>query len=120
MTSVNGTVAFPGNSAYSASKYAVEGWTRALRADLNKFGIHVVSVRPGSFNTAMYEAVEDQLMCNFEKSSEHVQYLCGGEEYVKEAKSFLGVAKPFAQSVDGVTYLMTQLLTCNNLKLHAG
>jgi NAD(P)-dependent dehydrogenase (short-subunit alcohol dehydrogenase family) len=38
-------------SAYAASKFALEGWTEALRAEVAPFGIHVTIVNPGFFRT---------------------------------------------------------------------
>jgi NAD(P)-dependent dehydrogenase (short-subunit alcohol dehydrogenase family) len=38
-------------SAYAASKFALEGWTEALRAEVAPFGIHTTIVNPGFFRT---------------------------------------------------------------------
>ena len=40
-----------GRGLYSASKFAVEGVTEALRAEIVPLGIHVTVVEPGSFRT---------------------------------------------------------------------
>lgn len=40
---------------YSASKFAVEALTTALRAEESLYGIHVVSVNPGSFETKFWQ-----------------------------------------------------------------
>jgi NAD(P)-dependent dehydrogenase (short-subunit alcohol dehydrogenase family) len=40
-------------SAYAASKFAVEGWMEALRAEVAPFGIHVTVVNPGFFRTEL-------------------------------------------------------------------
>jgi NAD(P)-dependent dehydrogenase (short-subunit alcohol dehydrogenase family) len=40
-------------SAYAASKFALEGWTEALRAEVAPFGIHVTIVNPGFFRTEL-------------------------------------------------------------------
>ena len=37
----------PGRSEYSASKFAVAGFTESIRAEWSKFGIHVLLVNPG-------------------------------------------------------------------------
>lgn len=37
----------PGRSEYSASKFAVAGFTEAIRAEWSKFGIHVLLINPG-------------------------------------------------------------------------
>jgi NAD(P)-dependent dehydrogenase (short-subunit alcohol dehydrogenase family) len=41
-------------SSYSASKFALEGWTETLRLELNSLGIKVVLVEPGSFQTDIW------------------------------------------------------------------
>jgi NAD(P)-dependent dehydrogenase (short-subunit alcohol dehydrogenase family) len=38
-------------SAYAASKFALEGWMEALRAEVAPFGIHATVVNPGFFRT---------------------------------------------------------------------
>jgi NAD(P)-dependent dehydrogenase (short-subunit alcohol dehydrogenase family) len=51
VTSVSGLCAIRGLSAYSASKFALEGFADALRMEVAPFGIHVMSVEPGGFRT---------------------------------------------------------------------
>lgn len=51
LTSVGGLAATAGFSAYCASKFAVEGWSEALRDEVAPFGIAVTLVEPGSFRT---------------------------------------------------------------------
>jgi NAD(P)-dependent dehydrogenase (short-subunit alcohol dehydrogenase family) len=51
MSSMGGRTTFPGVGAYSASKYALEGWSEALAAEVAPFGISVVVVEPGAFRT---------------------------------------------------------------------
>jgi len=41
-------------SSYSASKFALEGWTESLRLEWNALGIKVVLVEPGSFQTDIW------------------------------------------------------------------
>lgn len=48
---LHGTVAI---SSYSASKFALEGWTESLRLEVNGLGIKVVLVEPGSFQTDIW------------------------------------------------------------------
>jgi short-subunit dehydrogenase len=49
--SILGKRAFPGRSEYSASKYAVQGFTEALRAELDHEGIDVLIINPGLTQT---------------------------------------------------------------------
>jgi dehydrogenase/reductase SDR family member 7B len=47
ISSINGKRATPARTAYSASKYAMEGFLEALRMEVKKRGVHVLSVCPG-------------------------------------------------------------------------
>ncbi len=47
MGSVNARRALPGRSEYCASKFAVSGFTEAIRVEWRRFGIHVLQVNPG-------------------------------------------------------------------------
>jgi NAD(P)-dependent dehydrogenase (short-subunit alcohol dehydrogenase family) len=51
MSSASGIRAVGGSSIYSASKFALEGWTEGLHADLAPFGIRCLLVEPGPFRT---------------------------------------------------------------------
>lgn len=51
ISSIGGLIGIPFQSLYSASKFAVEGFTEALRAEVRRFGIHVVMIEPGDFHT---------------------------------------------------------------------
>jgi uncharacterized protein len=47
VASVAGRVSRPGSGAYSASKYALVGWTEALQIEERRNGVHVALVLPG-------------------------------------------------------------------------
>jgi short-subunit dehydrogenase len=51
LTSIGGLVAYPGFGPYCASKFALEGWSEALRTEVAAFGIKVTLVEPGAFRT---------------------------------------------------------------------
>lgn len=55
IASIAGRAAAPVTGAYSASKFALEGWSEALRIELLALGIHVVLVEPGAFQTDIWE-----------------------------------------------------------------
>ncbi len=55
VSSIAGLVANPVTSSYSASKFALEGWSEALRIELRALSIHVVLVEPGAFATDIWE-----------------------------------------------------------------
>ena len=51
MSSMGGQLSMPGFGAYSAAKFALEGLSEALSAELVPFGVHVLIVEPGAFRT---------------------------------------------------------------------
>lgn len=51
ISSIVGKRALPARGLYSASKFAVEGWSQAIRAELYKDGIDVVVINPGLTQT---------------------------------------------------------------------
>lgn len=51
ISSIGGFAGFPGYGLYSASKFAVEGLSEALAAELQPLGMHVTIVEPGYFRT---------------------------------------------------------------------
>jgi NAD(P)-dependent dehydrogenase (short-subunit alcohol dehydrogenase family) len=51
VSSIAGLIALPYQAMYSASKFALEGLTEALRMEVKPFGIHVVLVEPGDTRT---------------------------------------------------------------------
>jgi NAD(P)-dependent dehydrogenase (short-subunit alcohol dehydrogenase family) len=72
LTSMGGRLSFPGVGGYSATKFALEGWSEALAAEVAPFGVRVLIVEPGAFRTsfngpqalavtAVHEAYEDQI-----------------------------------------------------------
>lgn len=50
-TSIGGLVAFPFNSVYHATKWALEGWSESMAFELSKFGIGIKTVSPGGIST---------------------------------------------------------------------
>lgn len=50
-TSIGGLIAFPLNSIYHATKWALEGWSESMAFELNTFGIDIKTVSPGGIKT---------------------------------------------------------------------
>ena len=55
ISSLAGLSALPFMGIYSASKFALEGYTEALRLEVKPFNIHVSLVEPGSLKTPMMD-----------------------------------------------------------------
>lgn len=51
-SSIGGLIGLPFQAFYSASKFAIEGFSEALRMEVNRFKIKVVVVNPGDFCTS--------------------------------------------------------------------
>jgi len=51
LSSIGGLIGSPGWGYYNASKFAVEGFSEALAAEVAPLGIHVTIVEPGPFRT---------------------------------------------------------------------
>ncbi|MGW8763498.1 oxidoreductase [Streptomyces sp. NPDC055815] len=54
LSSVGGQGSMPGFGAYSATKFALEGLSEALAAEVKPLGIHVLIVEPGAFRTSLF------------------------------------------------------------------
>jgi NAD(P)-dependent dehydrogenase (short-subunit alcohol dehydrogenase family) len=100
--STTGSVGFPGCSAYTATKGAVDSLTRALAVELAPNGIRVNSVVPGYVRTAMLqphldaiEGYEDWIVGRTPLGR------IGGPDEV--ASSILFMLSPLSQYVHGAT-----------------
>jgi short-subunit dehydrogenase len=50
-SSIGGLMGLPFQAFYSASKFAIEGFSEALRMEVRKFNIKVILINPGDFHT---------------------------------------------------------------------
>ncbi|MCB4771246.1 oxidoreductase [Ancylobacter sp. Lp-2] len=51
MTSMGGMITMPGIAYYCGSKFALQGISEVMRAEMAPFGVHVTALCPGSFRT---------------------------------------------------------------------
>ncbi len=56
MASLGGKIGVPEESAYAASKFAMVGLAEALSVELEDEGVHLLTVCPGIFRTAFFDA----------------------------------------------------------------
>lgn len=57
MSSISGKIGFPGLSPYVASKHALEGYSESLSLEVQPFGIDVILIEPGSYQTNIWSAI---------------------------------------------------------------
>jgi short-subunit dehydrogenase len=51
-SSIGGLMGLPFQAFYSASKFAIEGFSEALRMEVNRFNIKIILINPGDFRTS--------------------------------------------------------------------
>lgn len=56
MSSLSGIAGLPGEITYTASKFAVEGATEALRHEVDRWGVKVALVEAGMYATALFDS----------------------------------------------------------------
>jgi len=86
VTSAAGIAANPLASIYSATKFALEGWSEAMNYETDQFGIRFKTVAPGAMNTdyvgrslayvanEAYTPLWDKMMSGFEDGSTNVVF----------------------------------------------
>ncbi|VUC26674.1 unnamed protein product [Clonostachys rosea] len=58
ISSVSGIISFPGVSAYSCTKHALEGFTESLSKEIEPFKIRTILVEPGSMPTDFLDTTQ--------------------------------------------------------------
>jgi NAD(P)-dependent dehydrogenase (short-subunit alcohol dehydrogenase family) len=71
VSSVAGRISSPGSGAYSASKFALEAMSDALRGEVAAFGIDVVLIEPGPVETDFRGRVTDELDDGLERRPDY-------------------------------------------------
>ena len=74
LSSVAGRVSFPGGGVYCGSKFAIEGMSDALRAEVEPFDIDVVVIEPGPVRTAFSDRAEDEVNNGMERSDAYEDF----------------------------------------------
>ncbi|MGJ7921063.1 SDR family oxidoreductase [Neobacillus sp. LXY-4] len=96
MSSISGRFGFPGLSPYTASKHALEGYSESLRLELRPYGIDVVLVEPGSYQTNIWASVD---AIEMKADSPYRSYLNGIVEEIKAGKTKHGDPQEVARLV---------------------
>lgn len=64
VSSIGGIVGVPLNSAYTGSKFALEGFSYSMKYELGEFGIKVILIEPGAVSTNFLETLEARKTMN--------------------------------------------------------
>lgn len=60
IASIAGKIATPNSAVYSSTKFAVIGFSDALRLELKEHNVHVTTVNPGPVDTAFFDKFDPQ------------------------------------------------------------
>ncbi len=105
--SLGGLVGIPFDGAYSASKFAMEGLTQALRMEVRKFNIGVCVIEPGDIDTGMSSRSSSAV--NFGKDS--VYY-----EDTKKSLKATADNEMKGASPENIAILLEKIITASTIK----
>jgi short-subunit dehydrogenase len=94
--SVAGLFAIPYQSMYSASKFAVEAYTEALRMEVREFGIRAVVIEPGDTKTGFTENryfSEESKESVYKKSKDSVEKMMKDEQNGVSPEEIAGIVE---------------------------
>ncbi len=105
VSSVSGRAASPMVGTYSASKFALEGWSESLRIEVHSLGIRVVLVEPGSYDTDIWErnvkvaaGALDPNSPNRERSQRFVEFIKKRAKHRRDAREVAKLIARIAQN----------------------
>jgi short-subunit dehydrogenase len=102
LSSVFGIVGPPGQAAYAASKFAVRGFSQALRAELLADGVGVTTVHPGGIRTRIAENARSG------SGTDPAEVAAGREQFAKLLR--IPPEKAAAQIVRGIEKRRSRVL----------
>jgi len=80
VSSIAGYRGLPGRSAYSASKYALQGWLESIKTELLTSGVHVMWVSPGfTASNIRYAALNKDAVSHGETPLDEGSLMTAGE-----------------------------------------
>jgi NAD(P)-dependent dehydrogenase (short-subunit alcohol dehydrogenase family) len=96
MSSVGGFAQVPGWGIYGATKFAVEGLSEALRAEVAPLGIQVVIIEPGSFRTDFLDGsslhTADHLIKDYDATAGQVRTVAADRNHAQVNDPVRGAA----------------------------
>ncbi|MBF6621156.1 MAG: SDR family oxidoreductase [Patulibacter sp.] len=85
VSSVGGIASFPGLGLYCASKFALEGFSQALAAEVAGFGIKLTMIEPGGFDTGGAGSARDS-----QPLAAYEEFRAAAREMAASRRSVLG------------------------------
>ncbi|MBM4126071.1 MAG: SDR family oxidoreductase [Nitrospira sp.] len=114
MGSIAGRGALPLMGPYSASKFALEAMTDALRLELQQWGIHVSIVEPGAIATPIWEKSGKDAAALEIAMPTHMRSLYA--TLVAAVRTVVGEASARAIATDAVSHAVEHALTASRPK----
>jgi len=105
ITSMAGRQAMPGLGGYAGSKFALEGITEALRHEMRPFGVRVVLVEPGPYQTDIFGRNRRLAKATETEGGPYTGYMRRMEQLVEKMQSRMGDPQEVA---DLVTELLVE------------
>jgi len=102
VSSISGRVGFPGLSPYVSSKYALEGWSESLRLEVKSFGIDVILVEPGSFQTNIWTSGKKVTENSLKKESPYYEMMRKLEDHIESGSSKFEDPKDVARLITAI------------------
>ncbi|WP_246939385.1 oxidoreductase [Bacillus pinisoli] len=99
ISSISGRIAFPGLSPYIASKHALEGWSESLRLEVKPFGLDVILIEPGSYQTNIWSTGKQVTERSLQIDSPYYPFMKKLEALLKEGESSFGEPNEVAQLI---------------------
>jgi short-subunit dehydrogenase len=102
VSSILGRRAIPGRSLYCASKFAIEGWTQAIRAEFARWDIDVITVNPGLTQTNFSQ---NMLERNAKQSLDHMRGMTSEQVAEATLKALAGGKRSVSLTLQGKALL---------------
>lgn len=103
VSSISGKVGFPGLSPYVSSKFALEGWSESLRLEMKPFGIDVVLIEPGSFQTNIWSSGKQITEKSLKRESPYYKTMQKLENHINKEASNYGDPRDVAKLISAIS-----------------